>query len=175
MGKKSSPKVEFLVLCFFLTSCGYQLGYDFAGTLKRLKVPLFANRTHWRGLEYTLTRGVVERLRQSGQVVLTSGKADLLLLGTIFSYRRGVLTESRKNVPLEMGVTIGVSVELFDATGRSLWKKDFYEGYSFYVGTPSREHPSSLIVGEEEVQKVVLDRLAERIVNSLEEKQRSAL
>ena len=175
MGNKGSSKMKFLTLCFFLTSCGYHLGYNFAGDLKRLKVPIFANRTYWRGLEYTLTRRVIERLRQSGQVILTNKGADFLLLGTIFSYQRGVLTESRENVPLEMGVTIGVSVEFRSAQGKFLWKKNFYEGHSFYVGVPSQAHPSSLVVGEEEVQKLVLDRLAEKIVNFLEEKQRSPL
>jgi hypothetical protein len=93
------------------SGCGYTVGNNFARDIKTIAVPIFANDSNRRGIEFQLTEAVQNEITKRTPYRLAKGlDADTRLTGRIVSIRKDVLGETRDDDPRELQVTMMVKV-----------------------------------------------------------------
>jgi hypothetical protein len=111
----------FAVAALCLPSCedgknftlfGYTTCPQYDLTIHTVYVPIFKNRTLWRGLEFDLTRAVVREIEAKTpyKVVSNCADADTELTGAIISFNKGILNRNQLNEVREAETTLGVEV-----------------------------------------------------------------
>ena len=144
--------------------CGYHFGSLMPENAKTISVEILNNNTFWRGLEVTLTAEIADEIASRTPLILTERKdADLLLKGTIVSFRKAVLLEDVRDDTLESAVVAIVDVELIDLRNNKTVKQ-------FTVS--SSPNKSTFMAAEESVKKAINESfadMAERIVYKVQE------
>ncbi|WP_010584179.1 LPS assembly lipoprotein LptE [Schlesneria paludicola] len=104
-----------LVLSLSLTGCGYTVGNNFSRDIQTVAVPIFDNKTNRRGLEFQLTEAVQKEITKRSPYRLAKGtQADTRLTGTIVSFRKDVLGETRFDDGRELQISLMVKVQWED-------------------------------------------------------------
>jgi hypothetical protein len=120
-----------LAVALPLTSCEWDgnftvLGYttrpNYDTRIHTVCVPIFKNRTFYRGLEFDLTRAVVREIEAKTpyKVVSCPEDADSILTGTIISYNKNILNRNQLNEVREAETTLGVEVVWKSKSGEIL-------------------------------------------------------
>jgi hypothetical protein len=110
-----------VICCVALASCesgghftvlGYTTKPNYDTCIKTVYVPIFENKTFYRGLEFDLTRAVIKEIewKTPFKVVSDRSKADTELTGTIVAYNKNILNRNQLNEvrEAEMVLTVGV-------------------------------------------------------------------
>lgn len=145
---------------------GYALGNGsaFDREIRTVHVPVFANTTFAKGLEFELTDAVVKEIqRVTPWKVTSSGAADTQLEATITDAELQRLSTQRESgVTQEQAVKITVSFAFRDVrTGKTIVGRDKFEASDTFVpANPVRER---LEVGE----NAAIQRMARDIVGEL--------
>jgi hypothetical protein len=94
------------------TVLGYTTRPNYDMAIHTVYVPIFKNRTLWKGLEFDLTRAVIRRIEQITPYKVTSNcqEADTELLGTIVSLNKNILNRNQLNEVREAETTLAVEV-----------------------------------------------------------------
>lgn len=102
-----------------MTGCGYTFGNVPREDVRRVCIPVFANRTLRRGFERDLTRAVHDRVKDTLPYNLSArDDADIVLLGEIVAINESILVEGPDDEVLEGLIQVSVAVRLEDSIGR---------------------------------------------------------
>ncbi len=106
-------------------------GYRFAGqgnlpdSIRRIYIPLLANRTGITGIETTFTNDLVYEFtrasRAAARLATDPSEADARLTGAIGPITVKTITHRGHQVALERRVTVALSVTIATPDGRALW------------------------------------------------------
>lgn len=104
-----------LAISLSLTGCGYTVGNNFSRDIQSVSVPIFDNKTNRRGLEFQLTEAVQKEITKRSPYRLAKGtQADTRLTGSIESFRKDPLGETRFDDVRESQVSLMVKVQWED-------------------------------------------------------------
>ena len=123
----------------FAGGCGYSLGYRAPPHVQSVAVPIFQNQSFplFRDIEYELTDTFRREIQARTPLeVLTSGSADLLILGTIRDFRKSTVAEDEHDRAIESVLVVVVSVTVEDFRNRRRWTEDVrvVEPFSIQLG-----------------------------------------
>lgn len=139
-----------LLLCCFALCClaagcasepsrGYSFGSSHPAGIRSIAVAIFENQTFTTGVEADLADALSKELqRATPYAVVTSGRAETVLTGTITEARLHQLTPSRRTgLSEEVAVDLIVSFEWVDArTGRPLVRRTGFRAVETFVPAP---------------------------------------
>ena len=157
-------KIRFLLpLLLILAGCGYRFlsgSLNLPPNVHKIAVPIFANHTNEPDLEKVITKALIHRIQQQGELEVTSeSQADVILMGTVTDYSsHTALAYDKEQRIKEYRLRLTAVAYLKDAkTGKLL-------GRAHRVPAKS-EYPVSLDVGitreaEKAAQKVAADEWA---------------
>lgn len=91
---------------------GYTTRPNYDPNIHTVYVPIFKNKTIWRGLEFELTRAVVREIESKTPFKVQSDcdKADTELLGTIVQFNKNILNVNQLNEVRDVETVLGVEV-----------------------------------------------------------------
>lgn len=138
-----------LLLAIGLSGCGYQQsgstanasgGYHwgtlYRGDVRTVAVPIFTNKTYYRGVEFNLTKAIVNQLEaQSPYKVVPRERADTVLEGEIQRVRvRTISLDRVTDIPQEQLYEVSVNFTWKDLrSGKILaTQKDFEQTAPWY-------------------------------------------
>jgi hypothetical protein len=107
LSRRAALAVPVLV-CAALTSCesgghfsvlGYTTRPNYDPCVKTVYVPIFDNKTFWRGLEFDVTRAVIREIEAKTPYKVVSDRdgADTMLTGSIVSFQKMVINRNQLN------------------------------------------------------------------------------
>ena len=135
-----------LVICLFLTSCGYQFKNQkskLPDNIRSIAVPIFKNDTNEVGLEDVLTTEIISVFnRRQTLKVKSTNTADSKLIGTIRSIYYSPVSFSSDERASERRVRLHVDVQLKESsTGKVIWSHaglTYLETYPVIQTEPQR-------------------------------------
>ena len=110
--------------CLLLAACGYKFtgGGNLPRNVQTIFVSVFENRSGAIAIENTLTNNIInEFISKRPEALAKQGQAEAILTGTIRSVRRGTITRTGQDRPLERRVTMVIDVKLADRSGEVIW------------------------------------------------------
>jgi len=138
-------------LCLlFSTGCGYTMEGSaptgnylwktpYRGDVHTVAVPIFTNRTYYRGVEFGLTKAIVNQLEgQTPYKVVAKEQADTILIGSIENVhvRTLSLAQNGSVIPQEQLLVLNVNFTWKDLrTGKILCERRDYEQTAPYYPT----------------------------------------
>ncbi|MGF1634317.1 MAG: LPS assembly lipoprotein LptE [Phycisphaerae bacterium] len=156
-----------LLLLPAIQGCGYSAGYSgqalYRQDVSTVAVPIFANRSYYRGDEFRLSQAVAQALEtKTPYKVADVAVADTVLEGEIVSIALGNISrENRSSLPQEQVWLVSVNFTWKDQrTGEILvLRRNFEQSATFYP-----------MLGESTVigSQLAAERLAEGIVQQLQ-------
>lgn len=115
---------------------GYQWGTLYRGDVRTVAVPIFANKTFYRGVEFQLTKAVANQLEaRSPYKIVARERADTVLEGEITRVRVRTVSDSRiANIPQEQLYTVRLNFVWKDLrSGKILVEeRDFDQAATYY-------------------------------------------
>jgi hypothetical protein len=155
-----------LAWCGFVAmvaGCGYSARPMTREGVRTVYVPIFENRTFRRGLEFDLTREVVDKINQKTQLkIAEKDAADTLLRGEIVEVRQREIVRNEPLKPEEVRVVVYASVTWVDRrTNQVLMKRQNVQSPAEYIVSRRQDFTSA--------SKEAMSDLAEKIVNLMEE------
>jgi len=156
-----------LVLALAAASgCGYSTAELFPTEYRSVAVPIFENRTFYRGIEYDLTEAVIKELEHRTPYKKTPAHtADTLLVGTVLGVHPRQLSRTREaGLPQEVELVVIIDFEWKDQrTGDTLVSRRGFSAVGRYV--PTQPVGESFEVG----QHAAVQRLARDMVSAMRE------
>ncbi len=92
------------------TILGYSTAPNYDPKYKTVRVPVFANKTYRRGLEYDLTNAVITQIEEITHMKVVTGQADTELIGTLTMTTKGILSVNQINEVREGEVSITIEL-----------------------------------------------------------------
>ena len=129
--------------------CGYTVGNNFSRDIQTVSVPIFENATNRRGLEFQITEAVQKEITKRTPYRLTKGSnADTRLTGSIVSFRKDALGETRYDDPRELQISLMVKVNM----GRfAFWPSFSSAGNPPLTGSHSDDIAGRILTGSRPV------------------------
>jgi hypothetical protein len=179
---RTSPFAKSAFICvhlwflLLLTGCGYstvggesQHGYQWRSLyredVKSVAVPIFQNKSYRRGVEFQLSRALVQQIEsKSPYKVVPKERADTILDGEITDIRlQNVSTDSRLAIPQEQLYVITVDFIWKDLrTGRVLVeRRNFQQTNTFYPTLGEGEYVGSQQTAEKLATGIVQELQAD--------------
>lgn len=160
--------VKMLCLCcLLLAACGYKFtgGGNLPRNVQTVFVSVFENRSGTIALENTLTNNMInEFISKRPQALAKQAQAEAILTGTIMSVRRGTISRSGLDQPLERRVTLVIDVKLTDRGGEVIWAgRNVSASQAYAVENDSIATQQN----EREALEYITRLLAERVYNRL--------
>lgn len=154
-----------VLLAVFAGGCGYSHKELFPEQYTSVAVPIFENRTFYRGVERDLGEALVKEIEQrTPYKVISPTAANTILQGTIRKIEQNQIARRRPGgVPEELEVTITVDFEWKDLrTGQILRDRKGFEAVGRYVPTSPVSQPFEI------GQHMAIQALARDIVSTLQ-------
>lgn len=151
-------------LLLLTAGCGYTTKEIYPTDVRSVSVPIFANRSFYRGAERDLSEALIKEIElRTPYKVARGGAADTDLTGTIIEVRQQLLSRRRPgNLPEQIEVSVIVDWSWKNQrTGETLRSRQGFEAVGRYRPT----HP----IGEpyEIAQHDAVQRLAADIVSTM--------
>jgi hypothetical protein len=153
-----------LLLALTLSACGYSTRELFPTEYRSVAVPIFENRTFYRGIEYDMTEAFVKELEQrTPYITLDAGTADTLVRGSVVGLETRQLSRTREaGLPQEVEVTLLVDFTWTDQrTGTVLVDRRRLASVGRYV--PTQPVGERLDLG----QRAAVQRTAQDLVSAM--------
>ncbi len=147
-----------------LAGCGYESHELFPQDVHTIAVPIFQNRTFYRGVEFDLTEALVKQIElRTPYKVTDPGRADTIIQGAVVRVdQRRLSRRAQGGVPQELEVEITVDFEWRNqTTSEVLRQRRGYTAVGRYVPTDPVAEPFEV------AQHAAAQRLAEDIVSIL--------
>ena len=108
---------------------GYKWGTLYRGDVRTVAVPIFTNRTFYRGVEFGLSKAVVNQIEaQSPYKVVPRERADSVVEGEIVRVRTRMISEATTALPQEQLYLLTVDFTWKDLrTGREYVRRKNFE------------------------------------------------
>jgi hypothetical protein len=143
---------------------GYSMSPAHDESVRTVHVPMFNNKTFFRGIELELTDAIVKEIQSNTPWrVVSQGNADTVLSGTITnSGLRAISTAEGSGLVQEQGVEIVLDFSWRNnRTGRTMVQRKNFKGADIFI--PARLVGESLETG----QTAAIQRLAKSVVAEL--------
>ena len=146
----------------FLTvaGCGYHAGDILPA--KTISVPIFQNKTLYRGYEFLLSKSVISQLMTSTPLHVTNtARAETMLTGTITEIRQKTVTKDEDRRATELDVNVTVEIE---------WKDLQNDKYILAKTRVSESMDVVVSIGETVENSITeaLKKIARKIVSKME-------
>ncbi len=150
------------------SGCGYTQHLVLPGGIQTIAVPTFRNAipaerlfTYKSGLEIDLTNAVIRQFNFDGNLrVVSEGKADAKLVGSIISYDQEALRFTSLDRPQELRLHLVVDLKMINLkTGQEMWHEPNFSGSTLFE--PNDEQGLRRITAASDA----VDVLAKNIVN----------
>jgi hypothetical protein len=156
-----------LLVVLFLHGCGYASKPVFPTDVRTVAVPIFENKSFYRGVEFDLTEALIKQIElQTPYKVTGRERADTILQGTIVAVDQAVLSRtSTGGLPQEMEMRIVVDFEWKNGrTGQLLRQRKGFAAVGRYVPTRMGDR-----VGEtySTAQHRAVQQLADQVVMAM--------
>jgi hypothetical protein len=157
-------KLAFLAICLFTAACGYVpvgTGGSLPPEIRRIRVPLFENRTTRFQLDLKLTQAVIDEFVARGKVEITTdaAKADAVLIGRILTFTATPIAFSNKTAD-RYEIQVVTEITLKDVkTDKAIFSNPSYMFKTDYQVPQGSDFESS--------QSAALDSLAQLYARSL--------
>ncbi|KPJ59245.1 MAG: hypothetical protein AMS15_07125 [Planctomycetes bacterium DG_23] len=144
-----------------LAGCGYSNIALIPTDINTVAVGIFQNDTFYRGLEFELTRALVQEIeRRTHLKVVERERADTLLTGTITEVYERVLVEDQADQPTEKQITIVINFRWEDLrSGEVIVSRNNFRQTAEYI-IPAGE---TLITARSEAFADVAERIVEQM------------
>ncbi len=154
-----------MVVCALaaVAGCGYSARPMTRTDVRTVYVPVFENRTFRRGLEFDLTRSLVDKINQKTNLkIADKDVADTILRGEIVEVRQREVIRNAPMKPVEDRVVVYASVTWLDRrTNQVLMQKQNIQSPAEFIVARRQDFTSAA--------KEAMSDLAEKIVNLMEE------
>jgi hypothetical protein len=155
----SPVKTAMLLLALAaLVSCGYKHEPLYPADIQTVAVPIFENRSFYRGLEFDVTEAIIKQIeRDTPYKVVSHSVADSVLTGAIVRVEQDLLSRSETGgLPQELEVRVVVNFDWADGrSGKVLRSRQGLAVVGRYIpvrriGQPLEfaEHDASQILAE---------------------------
>jgi outer membrane lipopolysaccharide assembly protein LptE/RlpB len=150
-----------LFLIVSLAGCGYSFQATSPHALQTIYVETFQNKTFEPGVEIDLTNEIIDRFLFDGTLqVVSEGKADAVLKGTLVEYLREPLSFTSTEEVEEYRLTLFVDLTLWDVRHEKiLWEEKRFVGDTTFFTT------GAAAKSEEKARGDALKELSRRIVD----------
>lgn len=141
------------------TLVGYKAGAVYDSTIQSVAVPIFSNRTFYRGVGFDVTEAVIKEIEaRTPYRVLDPPAADTLLTGTILSVDQRVLSRTDAALGQELQVILTVGFEWRNRRTGELIRKRTVTGTGEYVATRplSEPYPVGQQAAVEEISREIV-------------------
>ncbi len=117
----------------------YQWKTPYRGDVRTVAVPIFTNRTYYRGVEFGLTKAIINQIEgQTPYKVVSKEEADTILVGSIENVHVRTLSLAQNGtvIPQEQLLVLNVNFTWKDLrTGKFLCVRKDYEQTAPYYPT----------------------------------------
>ncbi len=157
------------LLCFllFLPSCGYHMagtGSHLTAGMKSIFIPVFENRTMEPIVEEELTPAVIREFLQDGRIeVADSSRADIVLKGSVISYKETPVSFDAENV-LEYRVSVTTHLILLKNNSTSLWEHDIISTAEYAVSSDVMTTRVKKLSALREIARNLSEEVADRVL-----------
>ncbi|MDI6703522.1 MAG: LptE family protein [bacterium] len=111
-------------LLFIILGCTYTPRLILPTHIKKLTIPIFANKTIRYGLEEKLTNAVIDEFISDGKFdVVPKNKADAKLIGEIIGFSEDPISYNEQGEIIEYEIWISINLSFYDiGTEKVLWE-----------------------------------------------------
>lgn len=148
-----------------LPGCQYHTQELYPQQYRTVAIPLFENRSFYRGVEYDLAEALVKEIElRTPYKVTAPGAADTLLQGTIVRVEQRMRSRHRPGgVPESMEVAVTVDFEWKDLrSGQILRSRQGFTAVGAYIPTAPVSQPFEV------AQHMAVTQLAQEMVSTLQ-------
>ena len=148
-----------------LAGCGYTTKEIYPTRYQTVAVPMFENRTFYRGVEFDLSEALVKQIQsRTPYKVVSPSVADTMLTGTITRIEQETLSRTADAaVPQQQEVSVRVDFEWKNLnTGRTLRSRQGFEAVGRYVPTRPVRQPLDT------AKQRAVQTLADEIVSTMQ-------
>ncbi|MDQ7778308.1 MAG: LptE family protein [Planctomycetota bacterium] len=150
---------EFAVVALLLAhalGCGYTAASYRESDSRTIAVPIFENKTLWRGREFELTNAVAKNiLTRTPFRIAPRDSADLVIEGEILDYETPGLLDDRVDRVLQSQISMRVKVKLTNRSGATITEKEKWFGAEFTTLRDESEATARAEIVEEAARWVV--------------------
>lgn len=154
-----------LCLCLLAaTGCGYRHQELFSEEYRTVAVPIFENRTFYRGAEFDLSEALVKEIeRRTPYKVVSPTTADTIVEGVISDIQQRMVTRGvGGGVPQEIELTITVNFQWKDLrTGEVLRDRRGFKAVGRHIPAQPMGEPIEI------AQHAAVEQLARDIVSTM--------
>ncbi|HAV42736.1 TPA: hypothetical protein DCX15_01785 [bacterium] len=150
-----------------MVGCAYTPKVIIPPHIKRIDIPIFANKTFRYGLEERLTEGVIQAFIIDGRLIVArSGKADAKLEGEIISYSKEPLRYDDEGYVSEYKIWIRTSLLFYDLIHKeALWSDELEESVTYIPEASFLVDKGFSPETEDEAEDRLLKKLSIRIAS----------
>jgi hypothetical protein len=148
-----------------LGGCGYTTKEVFPKQYQTVAVPMFENRTFYRGIEFDLSEALVKQIEsRTPYKVAPPNVADTMLAGSITNIEQDRISRTfTGNVPQEMEVRVTVNFEWKDLDrAQTIRSRAGFEAVGRYLPTRPISEPFEI------AQREAVQTLAQDIVSTMQ-------
>jgi len=112
---KRVQAVAVTAACLLALGCGYSTRSLIRGGIRTVYVPVFENRTYYRGYEVDLTRAVIDEINDFSNLrIAPRDEAESLLVGTLTDVEEDVERKGEDDTIIAKNITISVHIQWRD-------------------------------------------------------------
>lgn len=158
-----------VIILLFLSSCGYQFaekGAYIPASVRSISIPVFENKTLEPIVEEEFTSEVIMGfIKDSRLQVVDKSQGDLILYGSITSYKESPLAFDRNQNVLENRITVIVHLKLIQpSTNNVLMEKDMTKNVEYSVSSDIMLTRASKLSAIKELARDLSEVISDRIL-----------
>jgi len=158
------------LLCslLILPACGYHMagtGSHLTPGMKSVFIPVFENKTMEPIVEEELTPAVIREFLQDGRIeVADSSRADMVLKGSVVSYKETPISFDASQNVLEYRIMVTTHLILLKNNSLSLWEKDITSTAEYAVSSDVMTTRVSKLSALREIARNLSEEVADRVL-----------
>ncbi len=158
------------LLCslLILSACGYHMagtGSHLTPGMKSVFIPVFENKTMEPIVEEELTPAVIREFLQDGRIeVADSSRADMVLKGSVVSYKETPISFDASQNVLEYRIMVTTHLILLKNNSLSLWEKDITSTAEYAVSSDVMTTRVSKLLALREIARNLSEEVTDRVL-----------
>lgn len=162
-------KVIILFFILFLSACGYHLagkGGHIPDNIKSIGIPVFVNKTMEPIVEEEFTPLVIREFMKDSRIrVVDRREADLILDGSVTSYKESPLSFNEAQEALEYRITVTAHIKLTRQDSNSvLWEKDVAKSSEYRVSSDVMETKTKKLLAIKQIALNLSEEVTDRVL-----------
>lgn len=158
------------LLCslLILSACGYHMagtGSHLTPGMKSVFIPVFENKTMEPIVEEELTPAVIREFLHDGRIeVVDRSRAEMVLEGSVVSYKETPISFDASQNVLEYRITVTTHLILLKNNSLSLWEKDITSTAEYAVSSDVMKTRVSKLKALREIARNLSEEAADRVL-----------